>query len=76
MVRELLDNTYPSFIDSVIDNTSIKDSMLSSNNVDAKRLRIDVALVKQCVEKGEIRSVTYVPDAEIISDSLTKRGAC
>ena len=57
------------------DNKSLYDSLHSSTNVkEEKRLILDIALIKEMLQKNEINSVTLVRK-EQLADCLTKQGA-
>lgn len=58
-----------------IDNKSLYENIHSTKTVSEKRLRIDIAGIKEMVQKKEIDSVKWVDTTSQISDSLTKRGA-
>ena len=40
-----------------------------------KRLRVDVAILREMIGKGEIEKVTWVPNKDQLADCLTKRGS-
>ena len=46
----------------------------TSNQVEDDRLKIDMSIVREMVDKGEIR-LEWVEGANQISDVLTKKGA-
>ena len=56
------------------DNASLVDTLHSSNLVTDRRLRIDVARIKEMVKNDEI-VVQWVRGHDQLSDSLTKAGA-
>ena len=59
-----------------IDNKSLYDNLHSSTNVkEEKRLVLDIALLKEMMEKEEITSVTLVDTKDQLADCLTKQGA-
>ena len=72
---ELLGKTSALHIQSFVDNKSVLDAVYSTKKVDDKRLRLDVAELKQYLEKGELNCITHVPGCQMIADGLTKRGA-
>ena len=61
-------------VHAVIDNRSVVDAVRSTTTVDDKRLRRDISAVKQMLECGEVKSVTWVPGNRQLADVLTKRG--
>ena len=40
-----------------------------------KRLRVDVAILREMIDKPEIKKVTWVPTKDQLADCLTKRGS-
>jgi transposase InsO family protein len=73
LFRKIRCNVIP--IDCFIDNKSLYDNIHSTKLVHEKRLRIDIATIKEMVQKGEVSKVQWVPNSRQLSDSLTKRGA-
>ena len=67
------DKCFP--LDCYIDNHSLFDNIYSAKAVSKKRLRIDIASIKQMVDRGDISSVKWIPAGYQIADSFTKRGA-
>ena len=55
----------------LIDNKSLKDSLNSLKNVSEKRLRVDIAYVRDAIEKYSIE-VCHVSTSFQLADSLTK----
>ena len=51
------------------------EALDSSRGVEDRRLRIDIALLKDMLSRGEINSVSWVRTSEQHADCLTKRGA-
>ena len=58
-----------------VDNKSVVEALGSTRMVDDKRLRVDVAAIKETLEKGEISNIQWVPGENQIADCLTKRGS-
>ena len=50
-------------------------SLITSKQVDGKRLRIEIAILKEMIQRKEIAKVSWVPTAQQISNCLTKGGA-
>ena len=55
-----------------IDNRSLFENIHSTKAVSEKRLRIDIASIKQMVDSGEISLVKWIPAGYQIADSFTK----
>ena len=60
-------------VQAFVDNKSVVDSIFSTKLVDDKRLRIDVAIVKEMVKEGNVE-VKWIPGTSMIADVLTKKG--
>ena len=56
------------------DNQSAVESIYNDTMVAEKRLLRDLAVIKEMVEKGEIRKVAWIPGEEMLADALTKHG--
>ena len=61
-------------IHAFIDNRSVVDAVRSTTTVDDKRLRRDISAVKEMIETGVVKSITWVPGHQQLADVLTKRG--
>lgn len=73
MIKELTDSSLN--IHAIIDNRSVVDAVRSTTTVDDKRLRRDISAIKQMLELGEVKTVTWMPGDQQLADVLTKRGA-
>ena len=63
-------------IECFIDNKSLFDSLHSTTNVkEGKRLILDIALIKEMLQKKEINIIHLVESKKQLTDSLTKQGA-
>lgn len=62
-------------ITAYVDNRSLVDALHSTKMVDEKRLRIDIASIKQSLQTHEIHNVIWCPGVSQLADCLTKRGA-
>ena len=51
------------------------DTLNSKKNVDDKRLRIDLAILDEMLQRKDINSVSWVETSLQLADCLTKRGA-
>jgi len=58
-----------------VDNKSVTQALCSTKLVDGKRLRMDIAAIKESLDRSEISTVKWVPGEEQLADCLTKRGA-
>ena len=62
-------------IDAFVDNRDVVDAIYSTKSVDDKRLRIDVAALKEYVSTGDVNSVRWCPGSVQLADGMTKKGA-
>ena len=56
------------------DNSGMHDSSHSSTQILDKRLRIEMAILREMLSNKEITEITWVPNVHQIADALTKRG--
>ena len=62
-------------IEIICDNKSLCDALQSKKVVTEKRLRIDIAALKECLVRGNITTITWVNANKQLADCLTKAGA-
>ena len=65
----------PILIKCFVDSKSLVETLNSTKNVDDRRLRIDIAVLRNMVENKEISSVYWIPTCKQLTDCLTKKGA-
>lgn len=58
-----------------VDNKSLVDALQSYRGVEDRRLRIDIAVLRDMLERREIGEVDWVDASKQLADCLTKRGA-
>ena len=58
-----------------VDNKSLVDALQSYKGVEDKRLRINIAALREMLERKEIDEVVWVHTSDQLADCLTKRGA-
>ena len=64
-------------IECYVDNQSLWENTQSTKNVSEKRLRIDLASIKEMIKNEEITDIKLVTTSSQLSDCFTKRGvAC
>ena len=61
-------------IEIITDNKSLCDALHSKKVVTEKRLRIDIAALKESFEKGSIVDIIWVNADKQLADCLTKEG--
>ena len=59
----------------VTDNESLANAVRTTTSVEEKRLRIDIAALREMTSSGEIHEVKWVPTEHQLADCLTKQGA-
>ena len=59
-----------------VDNKSLVQAVHSTKAVDDKRLRIEIAYIKELLEKGEVNQVSGIPgsNSSMLANVLTKSG--
>ena len=58
-----------------VDNKSLVDAIHSSNLIEDKRLRIDLAVIRDMLDKQELTEVVWVQSDQQLANCLTKRGS-
>ena len=58
----------------MVDNLSVVEAVHSTTAVNDKRLRRELAAIKEMLGRGEVTSVKWVPGSQQLADTLTKRG--
>ena len=61
-------------ITSYVDNKSLFENVYSTKNVSEKRLRIDLASIKELADEGHV-DVKWIESSRQLADCLTKKGA-
>ena len=74
MVQEIFQLTNTPDIECFTDNASLSETLKTSTTVSDKRLRVDIARLREMVDRKEIK-VTWVEGTKQLADCLTKRGA-
>ena len=76
ITEEMLGLKHPSIpVIAFVDNKGLVESVHTTKMVDDRRLRIDLACIKELVYSTELISVKWCPGSQQLADSLTKRGA-
>ena len=56
------------------DSKTLMKAVKSSTGVSSKRLKIDIAAMREAMEKGEVSEVEWIPKEQQVADLLTKQG--
>ena len=72
-IKEITGQDIP--VSCFVDNKSLVDSVYSSKNVESKRLRIDIAVIRNMLTDKEIQNIYWIPTFSQLANCLTKRGA-
>ena len=56
------------------DSKTLTRAIKSATGVSSKRLKIDIACIKEAIEMEEITEVEWISGSEQVADVLTKRG--
>ena len=62
-------------VNCIVDNKSLCDALYSSHVLEDRRLRIDLAVLRNMLDREEINRVSWVATSVQLADCLTKRGA-
>ena len=79
-VREVIEEIYKLDeksipVRAIVDNKSTVDAVHSTAPVEDKKLRRDVSIIKQMLNRNEVASVSWCPGKEQLADPMTKRTA-
>ncbi|CAL4101841.1 unnamed protein product, partial [Meganyctiphanes norvegica] len=69
---EAVDMAY--YLECFIDNKSLWENAHSTKGVSERRLRIDIAAIKEMLERKEISAIKWVETSHQLSDCFTKKG--
>lgn len=58
-----------------VDNKSLVEALYSTKSVEDHRLRIDIAVLKDMLRRGELTQVSWVSTVHQLANCMTKRGA-
>ena len=61
-------------IKGITDNKSLFETSNTTKNVDDKRLRVEISMIRQMLERKEIE-IIHVKSENNLSNALTKKGA-
>ena len=82
IIRSILLEIYQNDADSGVfpihcysDNKSLIDSIHSTKTLKEKRLKVDVCIIREMLEKKEIESIKWCPSENQLADCLTKASA-
>ena len=62
-------------IECVTDNQSLLETVYSMKNIQDKRLKADIAILRNMLSAGEITKVKWIKSSLRLSNCLTKSGA-
>ena len=62
-------------IEGIIDNKNLHSVIYSTKLISEKRLRIDIANIKEMISNNEIQQIKWKPTLFQLADCLTKKGA-
>lgn len=62
-------------ITAIVDCKSLVEAVNTTKMVEDKRLRIDLASIKECLDRGLLSSVRWCPGTRQLADCMTKKGA-
>ena len=71
----MFNDNYDIQIEIIIDNKSLYDALFFKKNILEKCLRIDMAFIKENLEKKIITKIHHVSIGEQLPNVLTKKGA-
>jgi transposase InsO family protein len=73
VLQQITNLTHP--VVGVTDHRGLTEAVRSTKMIDDKRLRIDVASLKELLKQGKVQEIRLCPTSEQLADCLTKRTA-
>ena len=73
LFSEIMDITLP--ITAYVDNKGLVNAVYSTCMVDEKRLRLDVAAIKESLTNGDVKEIKWCLGSDQLANCMTKRGA-
>ena len=73
-LREILGEKYEFPIIAIVDNKDAYEAAHNSTDVNERRLRREIGMVKQWLKEGDIKKLVWVPGDLQAADILTKKG--
>ena len=80
MTREIFDgfvdlkNPTQIEVEAVTDNKSLWENLHNTRQCEEKMLRNSIALIKEMVDRSEVKNVEWVDTHDMLADALTKKG--
>ena len=80
MVKEIYDgkvdlkNPKQVKVEALTDNKGLWENLNNTRQCDEKLLRNSIALMKEMVEKGEVKTIDWVETSKMLADIMTKQG--
>ena len=62
-------------IEALTDNESLYRNSYATTMTDERRLRVDIAIIKEMILREEVSALKWIPAISQLADSLTKLGA-
>ena len=61
-------------LEALVDNRSVEVNLISTSSVDDKRLRRDLNMIEEMIDREEVDSIQWVDGKQQLADALTKKG--
>ena len=61
-------------VEAMTDNKGLWENIYNTRQCDEKLLRNSIALIKEMVDRSEVKSVKWVETNDMLADVLTKKG--
>ena len=80
MVKEIyngkvdLKNPDQVVVEALTDNKGLWENLNNSRQCDEKLLRNSIAMMKEMVEKGEVKTIDWTETSKMLADIMTKQG--
>ena len=75
LVKQILNLPSGPVVKCYVDNRSLVDALKSTTSVEDKSLRINIAVLRDMLQRKDIEDVMWVKAAHQLANALTKKGA-
>ena len=62
-------------IEAYVDNKSVTEAVHSTRMVDDRRLRLDIAAIKESLHRKDVAAIRWCPGQDQLANCMTKKGA-
>ena len=76
LIKQILGLKVAPSVKCYVNNKSLVDALHSTTSVEDKSLRINIAVLRDMMQRRDVEDVIWVKTAHQLANALTKKGAC